>query len=446
MTKKYITTLIFTFLCLCCVMLLADDKTTNVKYSVDSNYSWEIHTTIDFGEDAGVNTTVDRTATLSDSMIAGVRVNSNVIPPDTRLDISLASSNDFKIVNGSTLLDYTVSKTNGGEQLLAGASVLQVPSGTNSANQPLYFKLRTQAGTAEVAGTYNGTINYVAEIIPYVARTVTLNMNGHGENVTIPYIEGEAITLPTSSTENVYTVGHLYGGYDSFYDAHIGDDFEAYSYRDSDIFPGVYIYDPTEEDYVKKVYSDIYNDYVPAVIGAEVTHTLTIKPTLTIEGTVATTSASNATVKLTRESSITSWTDTTTGTDIPVGEYYPSGNIELVANWENHDDYDFIKFNSSPLSNDELTAPGFNEQLCIFTDDYYNGTKCALITDYSWHISIDPDVNYGTVRSGFIDKVRPGENFGEKFISGNYIQDAFSAYSGECSYSITLSIDEWVTD
>ena len=443
MTKKYITTLIFTFLCLCCVMLLADDKTTNVKYSVDSNYSWEIHTTIDFGEDAGVNTTVDRTATLSDSMVAGVRVNSNVIPPDTRLNISLASSNDFKIANGSTLLNYTVSKTNGGEQLLAGASVLQVPSGTNSANQPLYFKLRTQAGTAEVAGTYNGTINYVAEIIPYVAaRTVTLNMNGHGENVTIPYIEGEAITLPTSSTEeNVYTVANFYGGYDSVYQAyqaHIGDDFDAFDSEDSSIFPEVYIYDPTEEDYVKKVYDDYYEDYVRALVGA------TAHATLTMEGTVAT--EKNSIVKLTRKSSITSWRDTSTGTDIPVGEYYPSGNIELVANWENHDDYDFIKFNSSPLSNDELTAPGFNEQLCIFTDDYYNGTKCALITDYSWHISIDPDVNYGTVRSGFIDKVRPGENFGEKFISGNYIQDAFSAYSGECSYSITLSIDEWVTD
>ena len=441
MTKKYITTLIFTFLCLCCVMLLADDKTTNVKYSVDSNYSWEIHTTIDFGEDAGVNTTVDRTATLSDSMVAGVRVNSNVIPPDTRLDISLASSNDFKIVNGSTLLDYTVSKTNGGEQLLAGASVLQVPSGTNSANQPLYFKLRTQAGTAEVAGTYNGTINYVAEIIPYVAaRTVTLNMNGHGENITIPYIEGEAITLPTSSTEeNVYTVANFYGGYDSVYQAyqaHIGDDFDAFDSEDSSIFPEVYIYDPTEEDYVKKVYDDYYEDYVRALVGA------TAHATLTMEGTVAT--EKNSIVKLTRKSSITSWRDTSTGTDIPVGEYYPSGNIELVANWENQDDYDFSKTNLTPLSNDKLIAPGFNEQLCIFTDDYQNGTKCALITEYSWHISIRDDTS--NVRNGFIDKVRPGENFGEKFSSGNYIQDSISTGWGTTKYTISLSIDEWVTD
>lgn len=112
-----------------------------------------VHTDIDFGKNAGVNQTVNKTAELSDDSLLGVRVNSNVIPDSTKLVISMDSNNTFKVVNGNTSLSYTVSKTSGGDALEASDSILEVPAGTNTGSQALYFELdTTNGGSSEVAG------------------------------------------------------------------------------------------------------------------------------------------------------------------------------------------------------------------------------------------------------------------------------------------------------
>lgn len=130
-----------------------ESGTTQVKYNVASSFTWEIHTDIDFGKNAGVNQTVNKTAELSDDSLLGVRVNSNVIPDSTKLVISMDSNNTFKVVNGNTSLSYTVSKTSGGDALEASDSILEVPAGTNTGSQALYFELdTTNGGSSEVAG------------------------------------------------------------------------------------------------------------------------------------------------------------------------------------------------------------------------------------------------------------------------------------------------------
>ena len=143
--------------------LVAEDKTATVRYHVDQSYTWEIHSVINFGSNAGVNQTVDVTAKIGSSDI-GVRVLKNVIGDGKELVISLNDTNTFKVFNGNTTLDYQVSKTVGGEPLSTNSRVLGVPAGTNTANQPLYFRLITGSGAAEVAGHYRGTVSYTAQI------------------------------------------------------------------------------------------------------------------------------------------------------------------------------------------------------------------------------------------------------------------------------------------
>lgn len=135
------------------------DKSTTLNYQVSSSYDWIIHSSIDFGADAGTNKTVDRTGNQ-------VKVLKNVIPEGKYLNISVKGSgaNDaFTVDNGgSEVLNYDVSDDNGAVGV--NGNVLSVPAGTNTATQNMNFKLNTKKGSAEVAGVYNGRVIYNASV------------------------------------------------------------------------------------------------------------------------------------------------------------------------------------------------------------------------------------------------------------------------------------------
>lgn len=136
-----------------------DSKTTTLNYEVSSRYDWMIHSTIDFGADAGTNQTVDRNGNQ-------VKVLKNVIPEGKYLNISVKGSgaNDaFTVDNGgSEVLNYDVSDDNGAVGV--NGNVLSVPAGTNTATQNMGFKLNTTKKSAEVAGQYNGRVIYNASV------------------------------------------------------------------------------------------------------------------------------------------------------------------------------------------------------------------------------------------------------------------------------------------
>lgn len=135
------------------------DKSTTLNYQVSPSYDWIIHSSIDFGADAGVGKTVDRTGNQ-------VKVLKNVIPEGKYLNISVKGSgaNDaFTIDNGgSEVLNYDVSDDNGAVGV--NGNVLSVPAGTNTATQNMNFKLNTTKKSAEVAGVYNGRVIYNASV------------------------------------------------------------------------------------------------------------------------------------------------------------------------------------------------------------------------------------------------------------------------------------------
>lgn len=136
-----------------------DNKTTTLNYQVNLSYDWTIHSSIDFGANAGVGKTVDRTGNQ-------VKVLKNVIPEGKYLNISVKGSgaNDaFTIDNGgSEVLNYDVSDDNGAVGV--NGNVLSVPAGTNTATQNMNFKLNTTKKSAEVAGQYTGRVIYNASV------------------------------------------------------------------------------------------------------------------------------------------------------------------------------------------------------------------------------------------------------------------------------------------
>ena len=135
------------------------DKSANLNYQVSSSYDWIIHSSIDFGADAGVKHTVDRTGNQ-------VKVLKNVIPEGKYLNISVKGSgtNDaFTVDNGgSEVLNYDVSDDNGAVGV--NGNVLSVPAGTNTATQNMGFKLNTTKKSAEVAGQYTGRVIYNSSV------------------------------------------------------------------------------------------------------------------------------------------------------------------------------------------------------------------------------------------------------------------------------------------
>lgn len=180
----------------------AGEKSTTLNYQVSSRYDWIIHSSVDFGADAGANKTVDRTGNQ-------VKVLKNVIPEGKYLNISVKGSgvNDaFTVSNGgSEVLNYDVSDDNGAVGV--NGNVLSVPAGTNTATQNMNFKLNTKKGSAEVAGTYNGHVIYNAEVgskdgaIQKEKSSTIIGTVGDGESATFQFLE----TIPKAATAIVFT-------------------------------------------------------------------------------------------------------------------------------------------------------------------------------------------------------------------------------------------------
>lgn len=184
------------------------DKSANLNYQVSSSYDWIIHSSIDFGADAGVNKTVDRTGNQ-------VKVLKNVIPEGKYLNISIKGSgaNDaFTVDNGgSEVLNYDVSDDNGAVGV--NGNVLSVPAGTNTATQNMNFKLNTKKGSAEVAGVYNGRVIYNASVgdknggtasgtVESYSAGDTLDIEGNKYVVLEKRENNQALVMTTSSIGN----------------------------------------------------------------------------------------------------------------------------------------------------------------------------------------------------------------------------------------------------
>ena len=172
------------------------DKSANLNYQVSSSYDWIIHSSIDFGADAGVGKTVDRTGNQ-------VKVLKNVIPEGKYLNISVKGSgaNDaFTVDNGgSEVLNYDVSDDNGAVGV--NGNVLSVPAGTNTATQNMNFKLNTTKKSAEVAGQYNGRVIYNAS----VGEQYKVPLDKREPSSSLVYGTDFSREIPDSATSVVFT-------------------------------------------------------------------------------------------------------------------------------------------------------------------------------------------------------------------------------------------------
>lgn len=151
-----------------------DVKSATVQYEVATDYEWNIHSTIDFGANAGANKTISRTGNQ-------IEVLKNVIPKGKCLNIKVKGSGidgAFTISNeGNEVLNYDVCDDKG--NISANETILSVPSGTNTANMNINFKLNTKKGATEIAGSYNGQVIYTAEVgDPCLKSGTLLNIEG----------------------------------------------------------------------------------------------------------------------------------------------------------------------------------------------------------------------------------------------------------------------------
>jgi len=170
---------------------------TVVTYKVVSSYTWSIPTKIDFGENAGVNNTrkvfadQDKNAESnpatkdSDGTAPKVCVTENIIDVGKTLKISIdtaaagvtyetagSNADNFYVQSGSKKLYFTIELPYSGSMSPkkldnTNSEVLKVPSGTNTGEKALTFKLEADKGgvdVAEMAGTYNGKVAFKSEV------------------------------------------------------------------------------------------------------------------------------------------------------------------------------------------------------------------------------------------------------------------------------------------
>ena len=178
---------------------------TQVLYKVTESYTWTVPVTIDFGENAGVNNTSTVEAKLDGNQkgtkaekdgtewkgtAPKVCVTKNIIGVNKNLQITIDTTtggsyddtDGFFVEAPETTkpgvtptkyekLYFTITKpataTGGTEVKLSKTEnkVLRVPSGTNTDEQELVFKLKTTSKSAEMAGTYEGHVVFYSEIV-----------------------------------------------------------------------------------------------------------------------------------------------------------------------------------------------------------------------------------------------------------------------------------------
>ena len=178
---------------------------TKVCYKVTESYTWTVPITIDFGKNAGVNNTSTVNANLNGGdtgkeaekdgtewkgTAPKVCVTKNIIGVNKNLQIAIDTTtggsyddtDGFFVEAPETPKDggsptkyeklyFTITKpavTPGGTEVKLTKTenkVLSVPSGTNTADQELVFKLKTTSKSAEMAGTYEGHVVFYSEIV-----------------------------------------------------------------------------------------------------------------------------------------------------------------------------------------------------------------------------------------------------------------------------------------
>lgn len=131
-----------------------DDHETNIRYEVEESYKWSAPADITFTSNIDTET---KTGTVS--------VIENIIPGDATLKISIGPDEVFKLTSDEGIKrDYKVLKES--DELAASSLVLAVASGVNEATQDLNFALQgvVNGNISQVAGTFRGTLNFVANI------------------------------------------------------------------------------------------------------------------------------------------------------------------------------------------------------------------------------------------------------------------------------------------
>lgn len=131
-----------------------DDHITNINYEVAESYKWSAPS--DFVFTTNVDAEI-KTGTVS--------VMENIVAGGSTLKISIGPDEVFKLTsNEGSTRDYKLLK--GSNELSAGSEVLAVPSGINEATQDLNFALQgvVSGNISQVAGTFRGTLNFVANI------------------------------------------------------------------------------------------------------------------------------------------------------------------------------------------------------------------------------------------------------------------------------------------
>lgn len=164
---------------------------TTVLYKVTESYTWSFPITIDFGENAGPESktrVVEANLKTGNGAVAGatngtapkVMVTKNVIGVGKTLKIAVSTNEKegvtidntgFYVKSGTEKLYFTITKPaaapSGAEEKLTkdNTKVLSVPSGTNTGEQALEFKLTTTTDTAEKAGSYEGYVIFSSSLV-----------------------------------------------------------------------------------------------------------------------------------------------------------------------------------------------------------------------------------------------------------------------------------------
>ena len=163
--------------------IVSDSTTTiadnsNISLASDSSiYTWTVPSTIDFGSDAGTNTTISKTGTVAiTSLASGYKV-----------DVSIKGSgtnNAFTIANGSETLSYTV-KNSSNTSISTGATILSASG--NTASETFTYTLSIPSTACKKAGTYSGTVTYSTELeqtgSPYIGSYADIDGDGTVDGV-----------------------------------------------------------------------------------------------------------------------------------------------------------------------------------------------------------------------------------------------------------------------
>ena len=172
MTKKKITRAFLAFaICFITIAKPSSVCAEDVTYSVTEQYTWTIHSLVDFGDSIGPN---------SSSVISknkAITVTKCSLQTGHELKITLSPANSFEMTTdeGATL-QYSVYNQQWADDkipssavsLRAGDTVMTVHN-EETASSPVTFCLNTNSGdgVSEIAGDYRGSITYRAEVVDY---------------------------------------------------------------------------------------------------------------------------------------------------------------------------------------------------------------------------------------------------------------------------------------